>query len=67
MVVSDPLEIGVNYQLKYMDTESPRASYFVNTDPSLGCQYDFSDTYQGNLVFTKIDAENFVISGTFEF
>ena len=67
MVVSDPLEIGVDYQLSYQGVESPRARYYVNTDPNLGCQYDFSDTYQGNLVFTNIDTQNFVISGTFEF
>jgi hypothetical protein len=44
-----------------------RARYQVDTNPQLGCQYEFEDTYQGAIIFTKIDTVNFIISGTFEF
>ena len=39
-----------------------RARYQVDTNPQLGCQYEFEDTYQGSITFTKIDTVNFIIT-----
>ena len=48
-------------------TLTGRARYQVDPNPQLGCQYEFEDTYEGSILFTKIDTVNFIISGTFEF
>lgn len=67
IVVLDPLEIGINYQFMDVGQGQARARYFVDPNPQLGCHYEYNDTYQGSVRFTKIDTVNFIISGTFEF
>ncbi len=61
IILGDQLEENINYSLV------GQAEYLVNPNPQLGCHYEFENTYQGYLTFTKIDTENFILSGTFEF
>ncbi|WP_179346325.1 hypothetical protein [Winogradskyella ursingii] len=44
-----------------------RARYIVDPNPQIGCHYEFEDSYEGFVVFSKIDTENFIISGIFQF
>ena len=67
IVVLDPFEIGVNYQFMDLGQGQARVRYFEDPNPQLGCHYEYNDTYQGTVRFTKIDTVNYIISGTFEF
>ncbi|MFV0566696.1 MAG: hypothetical protein ACK5NB_12800 [Flavobacteriaceae bacterium] len=64
--ISNPLSINIEYNL-VGNTLDGRARYQVDPNPQLGCHYEYENTYQGNIKFTKIDTVNFIISGTFEF
>ena len=61
MVLGDPLEINQQYDL------TGQARFFVDPNPQVGCQYNFVNTYEGSITFSKIDRVNYTISGTFEF
>ncbi|WP_418602422.1 hypothetical protein [Hwangdonia sp.] len=61
MILGDPIKINEEYDL------TGKARFFVDPNPQLGCHYDFQDSYQGNLIFSKIDRVNYFISGTFSF
>ena len=61
MILGDPLNINLIYDLV------GKASYYVNANPQLGCHYEFNHSYQGKVIFSKIDRTNYIISGTFEF
>ena len=61
IILGNPLEINTKYSL------IGQASYYINPNPQLGCHYEFEDSYNGNVTFTKIDRTNYIISGTFEF
>jgi hypothetical protein len=67
LVVLEPFEIGINYQFMGLGQGQARARYYVNPNPQLGCHYEYNDTYEGTVIFTKIDTINYIISGTFEF
>ena len=60
------MDTSIEYDLVGIGLEG-RARFQFDTNPQLGCQYDFEDTYQGKIVFTNIDEENFIISGIFQF
>ncbi len=57
---NDPFETNVNYNL------AGKARY-IEDNGQQPCYYDFDDSFEGNLIFTKIDQTNYIISGTFEF
>lgn len=59
----DPLNENQTY---FFDEISYKAGYTINTN-ELICIYEFDETYQGSLTFSKIDLTNFIVSGTFEF
>ena len=61
MLVPEPFTINTQNNL------TGKARYLVDPNPELGCHYEFENTYEGTVTFTKIDTENFIISGTFEF
>jgi len=61
MIVSEPFIINTQNNL------TGKARYLVDPNPQLGCHYEFKDTYEGYVKFTKIDRLNYIISGTFEF
>tara|TARA_R110002050_G_scaffold80217_5_gene171715 strand:+ start:980 stop:1489 length:510 start_codon:yes stop_codon:yes gene_type:complete len=61
IIIENPLEINKNYLL------NRKSSYYVDPNPQLECHYEFEDSYEGNVTFTKIDRTNYIISGTFEF
>src|SRR5690625_5713030 len=38
--------------------------YFMK---NLKCWFEFDDTFEGSIIYTKIDRKNFILSGEFEF
>ena len=60
------ISANIEYDLVGINLDG-RARYQVDSNPQLGCQYDFEDTNQGNITFTKIDTVNYILSGIFEF
>ncbi|MFH6985926.1 hypothetical protein [Marinoscillum luteum] len=63
MILGDPLTENEIYYF----TESRNNSEYQGRDGSFICFYEFEDTYEGSLTFSRIDRTNFIISGTFEF
>lgn len=59
----NPLNVNQTYNF---NNYSYYAGYSKLTENSI-CNYGFEDTYQGSIKFTKIDTQNFIIAGTFEF
>ncbi|MFS4483548.1 DUF6252 family protein [Hyunsoonleella sp. 2307UL5-6] len=59
----DPLIEGQEYSFKN-DLYKAGYSKIIN---QLTCIYEFEDTFEGRITFTKIDQVNYTISGTFEF
>ena len=68
MVVYDPIEINKMYFL----AESPKNSLYLkkytgNSAGSSYCYYDFNNTLDGYVIFTRLDRQKFIVSGKFEF
>ena len=63
MVVGDPLVENEVYS--FIDAGYNAEYQYRNTDKI--CIYEFKNTYNGTLFFSKIDRINYIISGTFEF
>lgn len=61
MLVSDPIIVNTEYSL------ISKARFTEADDSPAMCYYDFDNSYEGNVKFTKIDQENYIISGSFEF
>jgi hypothetical protein len=59
----DPLIEDQEYSFKN-DLYKAGYSKIVN---ELTCIYEFEDTFEGKIIFTKIDQVDHIISGTFEF
>ncbi len=60
----DPITVNVYYNL----TNFPMyTAEFGRREGEINCSYAFENTYEGKVLFTKIDTINFIISGTFEF
>lgn len=64
IIVLDPFEINQNYDLT--DLSNQRANFLVSSDSNI-CSYEFEDTIDGFINFSKIDQTNFIVSGTFEY
>ncbi|OMP30416.1 hypothetical protein [Mangrovimonas sp. DI 80] len=60
MIVSDP-NVNTEYSL------IGEARFTEDDDGPAMCYYDFENTYEGFVKFSKIDQTNYIISGTFEF
>lgn len=67
IVVIDPFTIGETYLFDDIGTGISRSRYTAKVSENSFCRYEYSDTYQGSVTFTKIDKINYIISGTFEF
>ncbi len=63
-VVDDPLVLDQSYSLG--ESQSHRSRYRTRAEIPI-CYYEYEDTYEGFLAFSKIDQTNFIISGSFEF
>ncbi|PQV51603.1 hypothetical protein CLV33_101529 [Jejuia pallidilutea] len=61
MLVSEPIEINREYSLL------GDARFIEDDDGPAKCYYDFENTYEGFIIFSKVDRTNHIISGTFEF
>ncbi|GLB53184.1 hypothetical protein NBRC110019_22240 [Neptunitalea chrysea] len=61
MLVQEPFTINTQNDL------TGKARYLIDPNPQLGCHYELEDSYEGSVVFSKIDTDNFIISGTFQF
>lgn len=64
IIVLDPFEINQNYDLTSLSNQ--RANFLVSSDSSF-CSYEFENTINGFINFSKIDQTNYIVSGTFEF
>ena len=64
IVLLDPLEINTSYGLTNFPTHRAKFRQVIN---STSCEYDYENTFDGFVGFSKIDRSNFIISGTFEF
>ena len=65
MIVLDPIEAGVEYDLTNLPDKKVDLNSKLNDLPT--CYYEFENTYEGSIIFSKIDRTNFIVSGTFEF
>ncbi|TYC08775.1 hypothetical protein ES677_14140 [Bizionia gelidisalsuginis] len=61
MLVQEPFMINTQNDL------TGKARYLIDPNPELGCHYELEDSYEGSVIFSKIDTDNFIISGTFQF
>lgn len=63
MILGDPIETNQEYSLV------DKARYVIERDSNnvICYYYDFNDTFEGSVNFSKIDKINYIISGTFEF
>lgn len=64
IILENPIAVNIDYDLTNHPTYSAR---FSLREGELNCYYSFEETYEGSVTFTKIDTENFIISGRFEF
>ncbi|MFS4483549.1 hypothetical protein ACKGJY_11060 [Hyunsoonleella sp. 2307UL5-6] len=60
MFVGGPLEKNVSYSLV-------KLSKYTDFNIIDKCKYDIEDAYQGSIMFSNVDNQNFILSGTFEF
>ncbi|MFY9242301.1 MAG: hypothetical protein WAO74_04665 [Polaribacter sp.] len=67
IVALDPFTTGVSYEFKDIGEGVSRAKYTTKVSENKFCLYEYKDTYEGFVKFTKIDRVNYIISGTFEF
>jgi len=59
----NPLENNTEYNFIEINYKSG----YSRKNGNIICIYDFENTYEGNVTFSKIDRANYIISGTFEF
>lgn len=67
IVVLDPFTTNVSYEFKDIGNGISRSKYTTKISENKICLYDYSQTYQGQVKFSKIDKTNYIISGTFSF
>jgi hypothetical protein len=60
MFVGGPLAINTEYDIS-------NQSIYIDLNQLNECRYSLEDTYFGKLFFTRVDEQNFIISGRFEF
>ncbi len=63
--VDAPILVDHTYSLA--DTSQTRVYYTEGLDGEKVCHYEAQDVTQGNLIFSRFDETNSVLSGTFEF
>jgi hypothetical protein len=63
-VLLDPLSTIEEFSLINLPFHRAMFRNIVNGNT---CWYEYDDTYEGTLTFSKIDRINYIISGTFEF
>ena len=67
MTIDEPFVENVTYEFKNIGQSTASARFYRETSENSYCLYDFSDTYEGSITFTKIDKVNYFISGIFEY
>jgi hypothetical protein len=66
MIVLDPFTVNVPYN--FLDGSGiSKAKYTKEVEELIFCFYEYSDTFNGFVEFSKIDEVNYIISGVFEF
>lgn len=66
-VALDPFEINTSYEFMDIGEGTARAKFTRQIQEGVTCYYEYGDTYEGSVIFSKIDQTNYIISGTFEF
>jgi hypothetical protein len=64
IILENPLSINTNYSLTNFPVHTAK---FRKRMGIINCNYNYEDTYEGNITLTNIDTVNFIVSGTFEF
>ncbi|WP_445736420.1 hypothetical protein [Mariniflexile sp.] len=64
IIVLDPFEVKQNYSLTNLPNQ--KANFLISSNQNR-CLYDFDNTFEGSINFSKIDKTNYIISGSFEF
>lgn len=67
MVVLDPFTVNIPYVFMGIGEGTARAKYTKQIEEGITCFYEYGHTYEGFVKFSKIDTNNYIISGTFEF
>jgi len=67
IVAIDPFSTDMPYEFGDIGAGTSRARYTAKVSENSFCAYEYSDTFQGSVTFTKIDKVNYIISGIFEF
>ena len=65
LIVVDPITMNQRYNLNNYPNQVARYISFSENIPT--CYYDFENTYEGWIEFSKFDTINKIVSGTFEF
>ncbi|WP_445736416.1 hypothetical protein [Mariniflexile sp.] len=67
IVALDPFTTNIPYDFLDIGEGTARARYTKEIQESTFCYYEYGNTYEGFIKFSKIDKTNYIISGTFEF
>jgi len=62
--LQNPLQVNIPYDLTNFPVHRARYNKRFN---DMNCDYNFEDTYQGSIVLTNIDENNFIVSGILTF
>ncbi|WP_439129017.1 hypothetical protein [Polaribacter sp.] len=62
IILKNNLEEGKNYPFT---NSSFYQAEFIDFENLNNCDYNYEDTYEGSITFSKIDKINYIISGTF--
>lgn len=65
MILGGSLSEGQKYSFK--DSSNYYNIQFRDFMKNSKCWFEFDDTFEGSIIFTKIDRKNFILSGEFEF
>jgi hypothetical protein len=67
IVALDPFSIDIAFEFVDIGEGTARAKFTSQNQEGVICFYEYGDTYDGVVKFSKIDRTNSIISGTFEF
>ena len=65
IVILDPININERHDLSNFPRNG--VNYSKSGNNSSLCYYEYEDTFQGWIKFSKIDRINYIVSGTFEY
>ena len=61
LIAIDPIQTNQTYSL------TDKALFIKRIEDNTSCYYDYENTFDGWIKFSKIDRTNYIVSGTFEY